>query len=59
MLDLERAAEIRIACPRSDTFCVPRIKCPVKNVIYDREGLRFLLDPKNVITALLYQSLFM
>ena len=49
MLELARAGDIRAACPRSDTFCLPRVKCPVKSVIYDREGLRFILGPDQVI----------
>lgn len=41
MLELARAADVKVACPLSDTFCLPRVKCPLKSTVYDREGLRF------------------
>ena len=43
MLSISRSNDISAACPKSDTFCLPRVRCPVKNVIYDRESLRFML----------------
>ncbi len=46
MLELARAGDIRAACPRSDTYCLPRVKCNVKSIVYDREGLRFILGPE-------------
>lgn len=49
MLELARAADIKAACPRSDTFCLPRVKCPVKSVVYDREGQRFIEGVEKVI----------
>lgn len=49
MLELARASDIKAACPRSDTFCLPRVKCPVKSVVYDREGQRFMEGPDKVI----------
>lgn len=48
MLELARAGDIRAACPRSDTYCLPRVKCNIKSVVYDREGLRFILGPDEV-----------
>ena len=50
MLELARAADIKAACPRSDTFCLPRVKCPVKSVVYDREGQRFIEGVEKVIS---------
>ena len=43
MLSISRSNDILAACPKADTFCLPRVRCPVKNVIYDRESLRFML----------------
>ncbi|KAK4017995.1 hypothetical protein OUZ56_000067 [Daphnia magna] len=43
MLELARAADVKVACPLSDTFCLPRVKCPIKSIVYDREGTRFMV----------------
>lgn len=48
MLELARADEIKVACPRPNTFCLPRVRCPVKSVTYDREGMRFVLGADSV-----------
>lgn len=53
MLELARAADIKAACPRSDTFCLPRVKCPVKSVVYDREAQRF----KEGVDKVIFQSI--
>ena len=43
MLSISRSNDILAACPKADTFCLPRVRCPVKNVISDRESLRVML----------------
>lgn len=48
MLELARADEIKAACPRANTYCISRVKCPVKDVVYDREGTRFVMGPESV-----------
>ena len=49
MLDLASAADIKAACPTKDTYCLPRVKCPVKNTDYDRESLRFILSDSDLV----------
>lgn len=42
MLDIERAAEIRVACPKPDTYCLPRLLCRAQDVVYDRLTGQFI-----------------
>ena len=54
MLSISRSNDILGACPKAETFCLPRVKCPVKNVIYDRESLRFMLGEQVILNRLIY-----
>lgn len=58
MLELARAADIKAACPRSDTFCLPRVKCPVKFVMYDREAQRFMEGVDKVIIQSIHSKCY-
>lgn len=42
MLELDRAIDIRSVCPLPKTFCIPRVKCPLRSIVYDREASRFV-----------------
>ena len=41
MLDSRNSDKIEFACPHKESFCIPRTKCSIKFVVYDREALRF------------------
>lgn len=53
MLDSRNSDKIEFACPHKESFCIPRIKCSIKFVVYDREALRFQQSKEVVLIIII------